>query len=130
MQNYGYVSAMKKYATFSGRAPRKEFWMFTLIYLIIAFVAGIIDAAVFGSTPDGDTIGIVGAIVALAHLIPSIAVSVRRLHDIGRTGWWVLIAFIPIIGMIVLIVFFCFGSEEGENRFGPNPYGNVDTNVF
>ena len=130
MTNYGYASAMRKYATFSGRSPRKEFWMFTLIYLIIGFVAGIIDSALFGATAGGETIGIVGGIVALAHLIPSIAVGVRRLHDIGRTGWWMLIAFIPLLGFIVLLVFFCFNSEEGENQYGLHPYGGVDTDVF
>jgi len=120
MQDYGYMSAMRKYVTFSGRAPRKEYWMFTLVYLIIAIVAGAIDTFVFGAS--GESVGILGLVVVLAHLLPGIAVTIRRLHDTNRAGWWILIAFVPLLGAILLLVFMIFGSDEGSNDYGPNPY--------
>ncbi|MCK7594540.1 DUF805 domain-containing protein [Pseudomarimonas salicorniae] len=116
-----YLEVLKKYAVFSGRARRKEYWMFVLFNIIIAFVLGIIDG-VLGLTTEGG-MGILGGLYSLAVLLPSIAVGVRRLHDTGRTGWWLLIAFIPLIGAIVLIVFFVLDSQPGSNEYGPNPKG-------
>ena len=111
-----YLEVLKKYAVFTGRASRTEYWMFFLFNLIIAIVLGAIDAVI-------GTGGILGAIYALAVLIPAIAVAVRRLHDTGRTGWWVLIALIPVIGAIVLLVFMVMDSQPGANTYGPNPKG-------
>lgn len=108
-----YLAVLKKYADFSGRARRKEFWMFVLFNFIIAIVLGIVDAVI--------GIPILGGLYALAVLIPSIAVGARRLHDIGRTGWWQLIAIVPLIGIIVLIVFFVLDGNPGDNQYGPNP---------
>lgn len=116
---YWYMEALKKYATFSGRARRREYWIFTGINLAIAFVLGFVEG-LFGGP------GILGAIYNLAILLPAIAVSVRRLHDIGRTGWWMLIVLIPIVGAIVLLVFMLLDSEAGENQYGPNPKDNGD----
>ena len=110
----GYLATLKKYADFSGRARRTEYWMFFLFNFIIGIVLSVVDYVL-------GTAGIVGALFALAILIPSIAVGVRRLHDTDRSGWWMLIAFVPLIGAIVLIVFFVLDSTPGENRFGPNP---------
>lgn len=109
-----YLRVLKNYATFRGRARRKEYWMFMLFNAIFSIVAGIIDQ-VAGIYPA------ISAIYYLAVLIPSLAVLVRRLHDTGRSGWWILIAFIPVIGGIVLFVFTLLDSQESDNKWGPNP---------
>lgn len=108
-----YIEVLKKYAVFSGRARRKEYWMFVLFNIIIVFVLGIIEGLA----------GIVGPnlIYGLAIMIPGIAVSVRRLHDTNRSGWWLFIGLIPLIGTIVLIVFMVQDSQSGENQYGRNP---------
>ncbi len=108
-----YLEVLKKYAVFTGRAHRTEYWMFFLFNFIIAIVLGVIDG-VLGTA-------ILGLIYSLAVLIPGIAVGVRRLHDTNRTGWWLLIGLVPLIGFIVLIVFFVQDSQEGSNDYGPNP---------
>ena len=110
----GYLQTLKKYADFSGRSRRSEYWMFFLFNFIIAIALSVVDY-VLGSA------GIVGLLFALAILIPSIAVGVRRLHDTDRSGWWLLVGFVPLIGAIVLIVFFVLDSTPGDNRFGANP---------
>lgn len=109
-----YIDVLKKYAVFNGRARRKEYWMFVLFNLIIAFVLGFIEGLAGGP-------GVVGLIYSLAVLIPGIAVSVRRLHDTDRSGWWLLIALVPLIGAIVLLVFMVQDSNPGENQYGSNP---------
>ncbi|MGB2518518.1 DUF805 domain-containing protein [Shewanella algae] len=108
-----FIGAIKKYADFTGRARRTEYWMFTLFYIIFSLVVSAIDYAL-GTT-------VLGLIYSLGLLLPSIAVTARRLHDTDRSGWWQLLAFIPIIGWIVLLVFYCQDSEVGDNRFGSNP---------
>ncbi|MER7901141.1 DUF805 domain-containing protein [Streptomyces sp. NPDC096046] len=108
-----YVDVLKKYAVFSGRARRQEYWMFTLFSVIISVVLAIIDA-VIGSN-------ILGLIYSLAVLLPSLGVAVRRLHDTGRSGWWILIALIPLVGAIVLIVFLASEGKQEPNKYGPNP---------
>jgi uncharacterized membrane protein YhaH (DUF805 family) len=117
-----YIEALKKYAVFGGRSRRKEYWYFVLFSLIVSLVLSAIDALLgtFGSA----NVGLLGGIYGLAVLIPSIAVSVRRLHDIDRTGWWVLIGLVPVIGTIVLLVFAASDGTPGKNRFGPNPKGS------
>ena len=109
-----YLDVLKKYAVFEGRARRKEFWMFFLFNLIIAFVLGILEGMI-------GTGGFLGVAYALAVFVPYLAVSVRRLHDTGRSGWFLLIGLIPIVGVIVLIVFFAQDSHAGPNNWGPNP---------
>ncbi|MEC7488240.1 MAG: DUF805 domain-containing protein [Pseudomonadota bacterium] len=103
----------EKYATFTGRARRQEFWMFVLAYIIVYLLAIVIDMAA--------GLYVVTGILGLALLIPTIAVTVRRLHDINRTGWWILIYFVPLIGAIVMLVFCCLKGTAGENRFGEDP---------
>jgi uncharacterized membrane protein YhaH (DUF805 family) len=115
-----YLKVLRQYADFNGRARRKEYWIFTLISVIASIVLGFIDGLTGLMVGDG-AVGILGLIYSLAVFIPSLAVSVRRLHDSGRSGWWILIAFIPLLGAIALIVFFCMDSEEGDNQYGPNP---------
>jgi uncharacterized membrane protein YhaH (DUF805 family) len=113
-----YLQALKKYAVFSGRARRKEYWFFVLWYLIITILLGILDGML--GLRIGQA-GVLQTLYALAVLIPSLAVTVRRLHDTGRTGWWLLIVLIPFIGFIVLLVFMCLEGEPGENKYGASP---------
>jgi uncharacterized membrane protein YhaH (DUF805 family) len=115
-----YLEVLKKYAVFDGRARRMEYWMFILINIIISVVLVIIDSLI-GTIIRQGGFGLLQGLYNLAVLIPSIAVTVRRLHDIGRTGWWILIGLIPVIGGIVLLIFMLLDSEPGENQYGPNP---------
>jgi len=112
--NY-YLSVLKKYAIFSGRSQRAEYWYFFLFNIIISIVLGII------STVVGDDSSILGILYSLAVLIPGIAVSVRRLHDVGKSGWMLLIGLIPLIGAIWLLVLMVTDSNPGDNKYGPNP---------
>ena len=107
-----YLEVLKQYAVFAGRASRREYWMFTGISLLVAIVLGIVDAMVSGETP------ILGIVYTLAILVPSLAVSVRRLHDTNRSGWWLFLSLIPIIGAIVLFVFALQSSQNEDNRYG------------
>ncbi len=115
-----YIQVLKKYAVFNGRARRKEYWYYYLFYMLIYIVFIIIDV-VTGTFSAGTGMGLLSGIYTIAVLIPSIAVGVRRLHDTSRSGWWLLIGLIPIIGAIVLIVFFASDSKPEKNQYGPNP---------
>lgn len=115
-----YLEVLKKYAVFSGRARRKEYWFFVLFNIIISIVLAVIDG-VTGSFSSEAGMGLLGGIYTLAVLIPGIAVSVRRLHDTERSGWWLLIALVPLIGAIVLLVFMVQDSKPGQNQYGANP---------
>jgi len=114
-----YLQALKKYAVFSGRARRKEYWFFVLFYVIIVVVLSIIDAML--GLQFGQGVGILSTIYMLAVLIPGLAVGVRRLHDINKSGWWILIGFVPIIGPIILLIFALMGGTAGDNTYGPDP---------
>ncbi len=115
-----YLGVFKKYAMFGGRARRMEYWYFILFNFIVSFVLGVIDAMT-GSFSAEAGIGLLGGLYALAVLLPSVAVSVRRLHDTDHSGWWLLIALIPLIGAIVLLVFMVQDSKPGANQYGANP---------
>jgi len=115
-----YLEVLKKYAIFSGRARRKEYWLFVLFNFIASLILSIIDG-MFGTYSLETGMGLLSNLYLLAVLIPGIAVSVRRLHDISRSGWWLLIGLIPLIGAIVLLIFMAQDSKPGENQFGPNP---------
>jgi uncharacterized membrane protein YhaH (DUF805 family) len=117
-----YLEVLKKYAVFSGRARRMEYWYFFLFSLIISIVLAVVDG-VTGSYSAAAGVGLLGGIYALAVLIPGLAVSIRRLHDTGRSGWWLLIALIPVIGAIVLLVFMVLEGRPGTNQYGSNPKG-------
>jgi uncharacterized membrane protein YhaH (DUF805 family) len=106
-------SALTQYVGFSGRARRSEYWWFALFNVILSFVASLLDAAIGAS--------IFGLIVGLGLLLPSRAVGVRRLHDINRSGWWLLLGLIPLVGAIILIVWFCQDSDRGPNQYGDSP---------
>lgn len=115
-----FLLALKKYATFSGRSQRSEYWYFFLFYLLIVLALGLVDSAL-GTFVEEEGLGLLSGVFVLGMLIPSIAVGVRRLHDIGRSGWWLFISLVPIIGTIVLVVFAVRDSQPGANAYGPNP---------
>ncbi len=112
-------TCLSKYATFTGRGRRSEFWWFVLFNFLVSIVASIIDAIL--GTGLGAGTGVVGLIAGLALLLPYLAATVRRLHDTNRSGWWILIGLIPLVGLIVLIVFTVADSNPGPNRFGESP---------
>jgi len=114
-----YIEALKKYAVFTGRARRKEYWYFSLFNIIFSFGFGFLDGVLGLVGSFG--LGPLGGVYTLAMLLPGIGVSIRRLHDTDRSGWWLLLALIPFIGGIVLLVFMVLDSTPGNNRFGPNP---------
>jgi uncharacterized membrane protein YhaH (DUF805 family) len=107
-----YLKVLKNYVGFTGRARRKEYWMFFLVNYIICVVLAIVDN--MSETP------MLTLIYSLAVMLPSLAVLVRRLHDTGRSGWWFFISIIPFVGSIILLVFTCMDSEM-ENKYGYNP---------
>lgn len=115
-----YLHVLKNYATFSGRARRKEYWMFFLFNVLISLGLGVLDVVAGTYSVEYET-GFFSGLYSLLVLIPGIAVGVRRLHDTNRSGWWILISLIPIIGVLVLFVFTCLDSQPGTNRFGVNP---------
>jgi len=117
-----YLKVLKDYAVFTGRSQRMEFWIFILISTIITWILGYIDIAA-GLVDPETGLGLVSAIYSLAVLIPSVAVGARRLHDIGRSGWWQLLVLIPLLGAIALIVMFALDSKSGDNKYGANPKG-------
>ena len=119
-----YLEVLRKYAVFDGRARRKEYWYFALFSIIISIVLTIIDAVIGTYNADAG-LGLLSGIYTLAVLIPSVAVGVWRLHDTDRSGWWLLIVLIPIIGAIVLFVFVVQDSKPGENQYGSNPKSAV-----
>jgi uncharacterized membrane protein YhaH (DUF805 family) len=118
--NWFLIAVKQKYADFSGRARRSEYWYFLLFYMLILIALSVVDVVMGWFSTDAG-VGVLSGIYTLALLIPSLSVSVRRLHDTDRSGWWLLIGLLPLIGGIVLLVFFVQDSQAGANRFGPNP---------
>ena len=144
------IMPLRRYADFTGRSRRKEYWMYFLFVLICTFVLNLLDMAA-GLNTSGR--GVLSSIFSLATLVPSLAVGVRRLHDTDRSGWWILVplgAAIPglllmtvslslgitifslglIVGSIAILVFMCLDGTRGDNRFGPDPKGPNLTEVF
>ena len=118
-----YLAAIKKYVDFSGRARRKEYWYFVLFNVIAGLVLGLLDSLI-GSQLDlgnGGYFGVLSGLYSLAVVLPSLWVSIRRLHDTNHSGWWLFISLIPLIGSIVLLVFYLTDSDAGDNQYGPNP---------
>lgn len=111
-----YLKVLRSYADFKGRARRQEFWMFMLFNFLFSCITAIADKLILGAYSYP-----LNTIYSLAVFIPTIAVLARRLHDTDRTGWWILIGLIPVVGYITLIVFACFDGNRGENRFGADP---------
>ena len=110
------MRSLRKYAVFDGRAHRTEFWLFFLFSFIISFFLGVIVGLV-------GSLWFITTLYALAVLIPGLAVSVRRLHDTNRSGWWILTGLVPILGWIALLIFYVEDSRPGANQYGPNPKG-------
>ncbi len=123
-----YLKVWKQYADFSGRARRTEYWMFTLFNIIIIFALALVW--VVGMSSGGGGLSVFGMILycgyALAIIIPSLAVCVRRLHDVGRSGWWYFIGLVPFVGSIILLIWFCTDSQAGANKWGANPKEAVE----
>lgn len=113
-----YLKVLRQYADFAGRARRKEFWMFVLFNILASLVASFVDYSL--------GVSLISGLYSLFILIPGIAVSVRRLHDIGKSGWMLLIILIPIIGVIWLIVLYATEGTYGENQYGPDPKEDVE----
>jgi uncharacterized membrane protein YhaH (DUF805 family) len=117
-----YLRVLTKYAEFDGRARRKEYWMFFLVNLIISVLFGFATGFIGGMLGLPNTlVTMIALVYSLAVLLPGLAVGVRRLHDTGRSGWWLLIALIPILGALILLFFSVQDSEPGSNSYGPNP---------
>jgi len=110
-------SGFSNYVNFSGRSCRSEYWFWVLFVLIADIVAIAIDAAI--------GMQIVSSLFGLAVLLPGLAVTVRRLHDLDRTGWWIFLGLIPLVGAIILIIWFCSRGTEGPNRFGQDPLATL-----
>mgnify|MGYP000394658603 CR=1 FL=1 len=117
MQLNYYLEVLKKYVVFSGRARRAEFWWFTLISTIVSVILQVIEQAIGLDS-------ILSGLYSLGVLLPSIGVAIRRLHDTDRSGWWLLLALIPILGWIALLVFYFQDGDQQPNQYGPSPkYG-------
>ena len=115
-----YLEALKKYAVFSGRARRKEYWYFVLFNIVISFVIGFVEGFTGVSTGPGGW-GPISLLYDIAVLVPSIAVGVRRMHDTDRSGWWLLVSLVPVIGWILVIIWLSNDSQKEANEYGPNP---------
>lgn len=111
-------SVFTQYVGFSGRARRSEYWFFFLFNMIISAVLNVLTRVTGASI-----FGVLAGIVSLALLLPGLSVAIRRLHDTGKSGWFILFALIPVVGAILLIVWYCKDSQPGENQYGPNPKG-------
>jgi len=121
-----YISVIKKYAVFEGRARRKEYWMFFLFNFIFSIAASILDRIFHTISAQGT--GLISSLYSLFVLLPSIGVAIRRLHDIGKSGWYIFINLIPIIGWIWFIILLAADSDPDANMYGPNPKENDFTN--
>jgi uncharacterized membrane protein YhaH (DUF805 family) len=114
-------SGFSNYVNFSGRAVRSEYWYWVLFVVLLSIVTNIIDAVISGTSG----FAILSTIVSLGLFLPGLAVGIRRLHDLDKSGWWALLIFIPLVGAIILIVWACTRGTMGPNRFGPDPLGGV-----
>jgi uncharacterized membrane protein YhaH (DUF805 family) len=114
-------SGFKNYVNFTGRAPRSEYWFWILFYVIVSVVTLVIDLALIRNSG----VSPLNTLASLALFLPTLAVAVRRLHDIDRTGWWVLIGLIPIVGWVILLIWYCNAGTPGTNRFGADPLGKT-----
>ena len=114
-----YLAVLRKYAVFTGRARRREYWIFLFVNVIIVFLLALLTLPM--NPTDEYSVSALSLLYGLAIFIPELAVSVRRLHDTGRSGWWLAIGLLPLLGAVILFVFAVQDSQPGANRFGPNP---------
>lgn len=117
--NY-YLKVLQNYTNFTGRARRKEYWCFVLFNILAVIVLSILDSSL-GTVNVRKEYGLLSSIYIVLVIVPSIAVAVRRLHDIGRSGWWFLLNFLPLLGSLILFVFFILDSQPETNQYGENP---------
>ena len=115
-----FVTVLKRYAVFSGRASRPEYWYFTMVWLVVATVLAFIDG-ILGTMSTRSGMGLLSGVFGLAVLLPALAVTVRRLHDSDRSGWWCLVSLVPVVGALVLLVLMLLKGTAGPNRFGSGP---------
>lgn len=115
-----FLYCLQHYADFTGRARRSEYWYFVLFNFIVSILIGL-SLGVIAGLLNMPALVYLAYLWSLAVFIPSLAVSVRRLHDIGRSGWWLLLSLIPLVGAIILIIWHCTDSQPGTNQYGPNP---------
>ncbi|MBO6784548.1 MAG: DUF805 domain-containing protein [Alphaproteobacteria bacterium] len=118
-------TGFRKYFVFSERACRSEFWFWTLFVWVAGILLSVVDGALFSSVAVEGS-GPLSGLFSLAVLIPNISIGVRRLHDIDKSGWWLLLLLIPLIGLIILIIWFVRRGTEGPNRFGPDPLAHIE----
>lgn len=121
---------LKRYADFSGRSRRKEYWMFVLGVFIAVLLLSIVEGIVGLSGMVGGVYGPLTSLLLLGIIVPSIAVQVRRFHDQDKSGWFVLLALIPFLGGLAVLVFMCLEGTKGPNRFGPDPKDPGSVEVF
>lgn len=119
-----YLMAWQRCLQFTGRSRRTEYWMFVLINILVAIAIALMDL-MLGTVDEQTQTGTFSTLYSLVVFLPTLALTVRRLHDTGRSGWWVLISLIPILGVIVLLVFMVLDGEAGDNDYGANPKGGV-----
>ena len=129
------IMPLKRYADFSGRLRRKEYWMFVLFQILVMVPLIFLATALDGAPNDGDLAGSLSVLAfvvvyLLVFLIPGLAVQVRRFHDQDKSGWFVLLGFIPYLGGLILLVFMCLEGTRGPNRFGPDPKDPYAEDVF
>ncbi len=114
------------YADFSGRATRQQYWMFVLVhFLLMLGLIALLGVLVMSGVLRFGLAWVLFMLVGLALFLPALAISVRRLHDVGYTGWLILLGLIPYVGALVLLVFYCLPGKPGQNAYGPDPYGSV-----
>jgi uncharacterized membrane protein YhaH (DUF805 family) len=109
-------SGFRNYVGFSGRAARSEFWFWALFVVLVSIATQFLDGSLFNQQ-----FGVLSGVAALALFLPGLAMSVRRLHDRDKSGWFVLLYFIPLVGFIILLIWYCMRGTVGPNRFGPDP---------
>ncbi len=117
------TSVLTNYANFQGRAIRSEFWYWALFYFLLTLAIDFVSFVVHGIPVIHGLVAIISVLVGLFLLVPSLAVEVRRLHDLDKSGWWLFISFVPLVGFIILIVWFCTPGTPGANRFGSPALG-------
>lgn len=114
-----YLAALRRFADFRGRARRREYWSFFVGNVLVGLALGFVDALIQGTAGAG--VGVLGLLFVAMVVVPGLAASVRRLHDTGRSGWWLLVALVPILGPLSLLAFYLQDGDPGPNRFGPSP---------
>ncbi|PPR78067.1 MAG: Inner membrane protein YhaI [Alphaproteobacteria bacterium MarineAlpha2_Bin1] len=119
------ISVYSNYFVYKSRSPRSEYWWYTLFYLLVSFFLAILDYAFLLILPFFSALSILTNLFVILNIIPGIMLAIRRFHDLNRSGFWVLINLIPVIGVIIVFIWFCFKGTEGQNRFGENPLDSV-----